>query len=161
MLIVGDKVFLPIYGAGTIVNIEDNIIINNEVQRYIGISLLLNDMKLLIPENKIEKYKIRYIESKEVIEKCLELIKEEPKTIENKWTKRYRTNNEKLQRGNMLETCEVLRDLYYLKKKGIMPPGEQKILEKAENMAVSEMMLAFNINFNEAYEKLRNIMLIL
>lgn len=154
MLIVGEKVFLPSYGAGVIIFIEDKKI-DNEMRKYIKISLILNNMNLLIPETKIESYKIRYIEE-EVLSICTKIIKEEPSNIEGKWTKRYRINNEKLDRGNILEECEVLRDLYYLKNKGIMPPGEQKILEKAENMVASEMALALNINLQEAIKLLRN-----
>lgn len=156
MLIVGDKVFLPSYGAGFVVNIEYKKI-NDEMRKYIKISLMLNNMDLIIPENKVESYGVRYIEKENVINSYIELIKQEPIKIETKWSKRYRINNEKLQKGNILEECEVLRDLYYLKNKSIMPPGEQKILEKAENMVGSEVALAFDINFEKAINLLRNL----
>ena len=42
-------------------------------------------------------------------------------TIEKVWTKRYRYNNEKISNGNILGICEVVRDLYYLKKNNLLP----------------------------------------
>lgn len=156
MLKHGEKIFIPVYGAGIVVNIEDKKICE-KVQKYICISLLLDNMKMLIPEYKIDDYRARSIVSENIIFKALKIIEKEPENIEKKWGKRYRSNNEKIYSGDIFKECEVIRDLYYLKKNEIMPPGEQKILDKAESMVVSEFSLVFNLNLEESYAKIRNI----
>jgi len=153
MLSVGNKVFLPNYGAGVIDRIEEKKI-NDEIRVYIGISLLLDSMYLFIPSTKLVDYKIREVLDINNLVDCLNIIKDKPIKIEKKWTKRYRGNNEKISSGDFKKFCEVLRDLYYLKINGLLPPGEQKILDKTEKMVESEMSLVFNINMEEAKRKL-------
>lgn len=153
MLSVGNKVFLPNYGAGIIDKIEEKKI-NGEIKVYIGVSLLLDSMYLFIPSTKLVEYRIREVLSVDNLLICLKIIKDRPTNIEKKWSKRYRANNEKISSGDFKMFCEVLRDLYYLKINGLLPPGEQKILDKTEKMVESEMSLVFNINMEEAKRKL-------
>lgn len=150
---VGDKVFLPNYGGGIVERIEDKVICD-KLYKYICITLLLDSMSLLIPEYKLKDYRIRDVVDKETMDKALSLISEEPTEIQKKWTKRYRQNNDKIHEGNILRECEVLRDLFSLKKRELMPPGEQKILDKALSMVVSEVMLVYDITYENALEKL-------
>ncbi|MDP4176961.1 MAG: CarD family transcriptional regulator [Bacillota bacterium] len=154
MIKYSDKIFVPAYGAGVVVCSEDKKI-NDKVQKYICISLLLDNMKMLIPENKLIDYRIRSIVSEDIINDALKIINNEPEYIEKKWGKRYRSNNEKIHSGDIFKECEVARDLYYLKKNEIMPPGEQKILEKAEGMIASEISLVFSLSLKDSYDKLR------
>jgi len=154
MLSVGNKVFLPNYGAGIIDKIEEKKVYD-KIRVYIGISLLLDSMYLFIPDTKMEDYRIRAVINIDEIQEALKIIKDEPIKIEKKWNKRYRENNEKIASGDFEKFCEVLRDLYYLKKKGLLPPGEVKILDKTEKMVESEMSLVFNINMEEARSKLQ------
>lgn len=149
-----EKIFIPVYGAGIISNIEDRKVFD-KIRRYYVITLVLDSMSLHIPENKLQDYKIRSIETEENINRHIGIIGEKPVRLEKKWNKRYRENNDKIASGIIEKECEVLRDLYYLKRQGLMPPGEQKILDKAEGMLGSEMTLVMNISLEEAYEKIR------
>lgn len=153
MLNVGDKVFVPSYGAGYIDKIETKEI-HGEKTIYINISILTDGIYLYIPIARLERYNIRHILDKINIENALEIIKEEPLFIEKKWSQRYRKNNEKISSGDVVKLCEVLRDLFYLKRKEIMPPGEKKILEKAIDMLKGEVSLVFDISLEEAKSKL-------
>lgn len=156
MLKYGQKIFVPAYGAGTVVNIE-NKKINDKIQKYICISLLLDNMNMLIPEYKVDDYRIRNIVGEDTMNEALTIIEGEPGTIEKKWGKRYRSNNEKIYSGDIFKECEVLRDLYYLKRNEIMPPGEQKILDKVESMVAGECALIYNLSLEESFAKIRNI----
>ena len=153
MLNVGDKVFVPSYGAGYIDKIETKEV-HGEKAEYINISILIYEIYLCIPIIRLEGYNIRYILDKIHMENALKIIKEEPLFIEKKWGQRYRKNNEKICSGDVVKLCEVLRDLFYLKRKEIMPPGEKKILEKAVDMLKGEVSLVFDISLEEAKTKL-------
>lgn len=151
-----EKLFIPSYGAGIISNIEDRKVFD-KYRKYYIISLMLDSMSLYIPENKIKDYRIRKISSPEVIESCIISAKDNPLNFEKRWNKRYRENNDKIASGAIEEECEALRELYYIKNQGIMPPGEQKILDKIEGMLASEIALSFNISLEEAYKKLQQL----
>ncbi|MCM8711751.1 transcriptional regulator [Clostridium sp. SYSU_GA19001] len=151
MLTVGNKVFVPNYGAGIIKNIEFRKVYDT-IYKFVDVILMIDNICLSIPINRIEAYRIREIITKDKLEECLKIINQQPYNIENKWNKRYRENNEKIYTGKFDIECEVLRDLYYLKRKGIMPLGEQKILTKVESLVSSEIMLVLDISFNEAFK---------
>lgn len=153
MLNVGEKIYAPNYGAGTVMNIEYRKVYDI-YKNYVIISLVLDDMCLYIPEGKIDKYRIRSIEKAEIIEPLMVSIKKRPIKIEKKWTKRYRQNDDKMTSGIFEKGCEVIRDLYYLRRNGVIPPGELKILSRAENLVASEISLIYDISLTEAINKL-------
>lgn len=156
MLIDGQKIFVPNYGSGIMKEVKNNKEYDTN-KKYISISLVLDNIDLYIPESKLSDYRIRNIESRENLNKAFIIIQDEPRDIEKKWNKRYRQNNDKIKGGNLFEMCEVIRDLYYLNRKGIIPPGERKILCKAENMLASEISLVFDIKMEEALNKIRRL----
>lgn len=157
MLSVGNKVFVPNYGAGIVENVEFRKVYDT-VYKFIDIKLMINNMNLSIPFSRIEAYRVREIVTLNELDKCFNIIKQLPYIVEKKWSKRYRENNDKLYSGRLDKECEVLRDLYYLKRQGIMPPGEQKILDKAEELVASEAMLILGVSLKESYDKLRSLL---
>jgi len=156
MLNIGDKIFIADYGAGYVQDIN-----NNELyiikDKYVSIYLLLDNMNLMIPKYRIENYKIRNVLSEIELETNLCTIWSRSDYIESNWNSRYRINKKKIQSGDSLKMCQVIRDLYYLKKENMLPPGEGKILERVEGMVASEVMLVFGLNMDEALCKIRNL----
>lgn len=150
------KVFVPNYGAGIMTNVENDNRYDAS-RKYISISFLLNDIDIYVPEDKLDDYRIRKIAMKKDMNDALKIIGDIPNEIEKKWSKRYRQNNDKINSGSLFGICEVIRDLYYLESIGGLPPGEKKILYKAESMLASEIVLVFNITMEEAFSKIRNL----
>jgi len=156
MLNIGEKLFIADYGAGYVQDIDSNELYFIK-DKYVNIYLLLDNMNFMIPIDKIENYKIRNILNEIELETVLCTISSRFDYIESNWNNRYRINKKKIQSGNTLKMCQVIRDLYYLKKENMLPPGEAKILERVEGMVASEVMLVFGINMEEALCKIRNI----
>lgn len=156
MLNVGEKIFVADYGAGYIQDIDGKELFDIK-NNYINIYLLLDDMNFMIPLDKIQNYKIRELLSVLELENTLSTIGNDCDYIESNWNNRYRSNKKKIQSGNTLKMCEVIRDLYYLKKKNLLPPGEVKILERVEGMIASEIMLVLGLNMDGSLYKIRNL----
>lgn len=155
MLNVGENVFIPNYGAGVVKNIMEKSMFD-KIRNYVYIELVLDSMTLHIPENKVKDYRIRSVCSKENIYEEINMIGEKPNRMQPKWSVRYRENNDKISDGDLRRECEVLRDLYYLKVKNILPPGERKILERVEELVGSEVSLVFRMSLNESIDLLRS-----
>ena len=154
MLNIGDKIFIPNYGAGVVLDICLRSF--QEIEReYVIIYLIVDDMDLLIPVDRIENYKIRSIGNKADFEQALQILSQITDKLELNWNKRYRKNNNKISSGKVNEMCEVLRDLYYLQKKEELPVGEEKTLEKVKHLLASEIMLLYGVNISEAYDRLK------
>ncbi|MBZ9689500.1 transcriptional regulator [Clostridium estertheticum] len=156
MLNIGERVFLADYGAGYVQDIDSREL-NFIKDKYVNIYLLLDNMNFMIPIDKIENYKIRNVLSEIELETTLITISSHSDYIESNWNNRYRINKKKIQSGNTLKMCQVIRDLYYLKKENMLPPGEVKILERVEGMLASEIMLVLDLNMDEAMCKIRNL----
>ncbi|GCD11207.1 CarD family transcriptional regulator [Clostridium tagluense] len=156
MLNIGERVFIADYGAGYIQDIVSSELYFIK-DKYVNIYLLLDNMNFMIPIDKIKNYKIRNILSKMELETTLFTILSYPDYIESNWNNRYRTNKKKIQSGNTLKMCQVIRDLYYLKRENMLPPGETKILERVEGMVASEIMLVLELNMEQALSKIRNL----
>ncbi|MBW9157473.1 transcriptional regulator [Clostridium sp. FP2] len=156
MLNIGERVFIADYGAGYIQDIAGSELYFIK-DKYVSIYLLLDNMNFMIPIDKIENYKIRNILSKMELETTLFTILSYPDYIESNWNNRYRTNKKKIQSGSTLKMCQVIRDLYYLKRENMLPPGETKILERVEGMVASEIMLVLELNMEQALSKIRNL----
>ena len=155
MLNIGENVFIADYGAGYVQNIDSSELLKIKAN-YVNIYFLLDNMNLMIPIDRIKNYKIRNVSNSVELEETLSTIKNQSNYIESNWNNRYRTNKKKIQSGNTLKMCQVIRDLYYLKKKNMLPPGELKILERVEGLVASEIMLVFGINMEQALSKIRN-----
>lgn len=157
MLSIGNKLFVPNYGAGIVDYVEFRKVYDT-IYKFVDIKLMIDNISLSIPISRVEAYRVREIVTKDKAMECLEIIKSKPSKIEKKWNKRYRGNNKKIYSGELEKECEVIRDLYYLKTNGIMPPGEQKILTKAEDIVASEIMLVLDISLEDAYKIIRQLL---
>jgi CarD family transcriptional regulator len=151
---IGEQVFIPNYGAGVISSLEKGEI-DKKTYDYVTIDFIINGMKFYIPIERLNLYNIRKISSKEMINKALIIIEEDAKEIDDNWNRRYRKNKLKILTGDILKTAEVIRDLQYIKKAELMPQGEEKILEEAEEMLASEIMLVYNLKLETAFELLK------
>lgn len=156
MLNIGEKIFIAGYGAGYIQDM-DNRKLSGKMCKYVNIYLLLDNMNFMIPVKRIENYKIRKALSKVELEKVLDTISNGVDHIESNWNNRYRINKKKIQSGNTLKMCQVIRDLYYLKKEDMLPPGEFKILERVEGMVASEIMIVLELSMVESLGKISNL----
>lgn len=156
MLSIGSKVFVPNYGAGIVANVEFRKVYDT-IYKFIDIKMMIDNMMLFIPFGRVEAYRLREITTQDKLNDALKVITETPENIQKKWGVRYRENNDKIYSGEILKECEVLRDLYYLKRSNIMPPGEQKILDKVESIVASEIMLVLDIELNEAMKIIKDL----
>ena len=156
MLNIGENVFMADYGAGYVQNIDSKEL-SNIKENYVNIYFLLDDMNFMIPIDRIKNYKIRNVLNIVELEEILRTITNQSDYIESNWNNRYRINKKKIQSGNTLKMCQVIRDLYYLRKKNMLPPGELKILERVEGLVGSEIMLVFGINMEQALSKIKNL----
>jgi len=156
MLNIGENVFMADYGAGYVQNIDSKEL-SNIKENYVNIYFLLDNMNFMIPIDRIKNYKIRNVLNIVELEEILRTITNQSDYIESNWNNRYRINKKKIQSRNTLKMCQVIRDLYYLRKKNMLPPGELKILERVEGLVASEIMLVFGINMEQALSKIRNL----
>jgi CarD family transcriptional regulator len=91
---------------------------------------------------------------KEVFDVLQAPITEEP----TNWSRRYKSNQEKLASGDVLKVSEVVRDLWRRDQDKGLSAGEKRMLAKARQVLVSELALAEEINEDEANTHLDKVL---
>lgn len=142
MFSIGDKVVYPMHGAGTIESIEEKEMFGNTSEYYI-IKMPIGDMKLMVPTDSAKDIGVREV-SKVGATPGVFAILEKPKSeyvYENNWSRRYRTNVEKIKSGDILEVADVVRDLSHRHMERGLSTAEKKMLTSAKEILISELML--------------------
>ncbi|MDI9568280.1 MAG: CarD family transcriptional regulator [Bacillota bacterium] len=149
MFNVGDKIVYPMHGAGIIEAIEEKEVLG-EKRKYYIMHLPLGDMKVMIPTNSVNKLGLREVIDEEGVQKVLQILKDQKTKMSSNWNRRYRANMEKIRSGDIYEVAEVVKNLSIRKKEKGLSTGESKMLDSARQILISELVLAKDIEEDEA-----------
>lgn len=149
MFSIGDKIVYPMHGAGTIESIEEKEMFGETAEYYI-IKMPIGDMKLMVPTDSAEEIGVREVSSASITPSVLSVL-EKPRTeetYENNWSKRYRSNVEKIKSGDILEVADVVRELSHRHMERGLSAAEKKMLASAKEILISELSLAQGLDHN-------------
>jgi CarD family transcriptional regulator len=149
---IGDKVVYPSHGVGEITSIEDQKVAGQSIRVYV-ISFLQEKMTLRVPINRAESIGLRGLVTKESIKNIYKALKDNPKQGNKMWSRRAQEYEAKINSGDVIAISEVVRDLY----KNVDSErsySERTIYESALSRLSKEISILENIGYNEAKEKL-------
>lgn len=152
---VGDQVFHPLHGAGTITSIpiRQN---GDRRQAYYAMHLVLDDADLLIPVTCAAHIGLRHICSKQTAQEILAgNIGPLPRQSVN-WSCRQRENMARIRSGNIRQVAQVVVCLHLRGKRRALAGSEKHILECAEKILYSELMLSVSATKEEIEKKLES-----
>ena len=160
MFSIGDKVVYPMHGAGTIESIEEKEMFGDTAEYYI-IKMPVGDMKLMVPTETAMDIGVREVSNASVAPSVFAVL-EKPKAeyiYENNWSRRYKSNVDKIKTGDILEVADVVRDLSHRHMERGLSTAEKKMLSSAKEILISELMLAQGMDHsavdNEIEEKVK------
>ena len=149
MFSAGDKIVYPMHGAGFICGVEEMKILGEKKKYYI-FKLPCNEINVMIPVDSETSVGIRPVADMAVVSDAVELLKAESSEMDSNWNRRYRDNMEMLKSGDIMKVAEVVRNLMRMDRRRSLSSGERKLLANAQQILVSEMMLAMDITSAEA-----------
>jgi CarD family transcriptional regulator len=141
MFKVGDKVVYPMHGAGVIEAIEEKEVLG-DIRRYYIMKIPCVDMKVMVPMDNIEEIGLREVIDADGVTKVISILKDKETDMSNNWSRRYRTNMDKIRSGSIYEVAEVVRNLSIRERDKGLSTGERKMLDNARQILVSELVLA-------------------
>ena len=150
MFSIGDKVVYPMHGAGTIESIEEKEMFGDTAEYYI-IKMPVGDMKLMVPTETATDIGVREVSNAAVASNVFTVL-EKPKAeyiYENNWSRRYKSNVDKIKTGDILEVADVVRDLSHRHMERGLSTAEKKMLTSAKEILISELMLAQGMGHSE------------
>jgi CarD family transcriptional regulator len=150
---VGDKVVYPHHGAAVIERRETRTAFGEE-KEYFFLRLSYGDLTAMVPVDNTEEVGLReVIEADEVVE-VFELLAKKDARMPTNWSRRFKNHAEKLKSGDVYEVAEVVRNLSQRDAEKPLSAGEKRMLAKARQILVSELIFALDVSAEDAEAKL-------
>jgi CarD family transcriptional regulator len=150
---VGDKVFYPHHGAGTIVKKEDR-----DAREYLTIQIIHNDMTVMIPSDSVDRAGLRKVIDEETVEEVLNVLHGDGTKMPKNWNRRFKHNRDKMKTGDIFELAEVVRNLAQRDQEKGLSTGEKQMFSKAKRHLASELMYVKGMEEDEAREFLEEVL---
>jgi CarD family transcriptional regulator len=149
----GDKVVYPHHGAAVIEDLVEREL-QGETRQYFKLKLAHGDLTLMVPVDNTEEVGLRGVVSKREVKKVIEVLREEESKMPTNWSRRFKTNVEKIKSGDIYQVAEVVRNLSIRENDKGLSAGEKRMLAKARQILVSELTFALNVNEEAAEGRL-------
>lgn len=157
MFRVGDKVIYPHHGAAVIKGLEEKEVLG-EKKKYFILRLSYGDLTLMVPADNTEEVGIRDVIKRDELDKVFKVMRSKECRMPSNWSRRFKTHVEKLRSGDIYQVAEVVRNLARREKEKGLSAGEKRMLTKARQILVSEVVFAANVKEDEAEKMLDKVL---
>ena len=147
MFQIGDKVLYPMHGAGIIEAIEEREILGNKQFYYV---MNIRSMQVMFPMGTT--LGIRPIVDSTIIDDVISNFHHGESDTSLNPNQRYRSNMNKIRTGDIYQGAEVIRDLLRMGKKRALATGDKAMLDNAQQILLSELILAKDIPQEQALD---------
>jgi len=141
MFSIGDRIVHPMHGAGTIDRIVSQKIAGIERDYYV-LNVPNAKVKLMIPVATSDSVGLRKIVDPQTAEQILVSFRTLEVDHDPNWNKRYRDNMLRLKAGTIDEVAVVVKSLMLRDRQRTLSAGEQKMLNTAKQIFISELALS-------------------
>ena len=155
MFNVGDKVIHPAYGAGTILEIDDKRI-GDQQRTYYIIELLTQTGTLMVPVSRASELGLRL--PVERPDQVLNVLTSEPVSLSNDHRERQELINIDIRSGDVLKISEAVRDLAYREREAKLTEADLKLYRQAQDFLVGELALSQSVDIDTAREQVTSVL---
>lgn len=156
MYSVGDKVVYPLYGAGTITDMEEKTF-DGATRSYYVLNIPIGNLTIMISVKNVNNVGIRHVLEKDELQETMNSIKDVPVQMNDNWNLRYKENMNKIKTGDVLEVTEVFRNLRMREKEKGLSSAEKKVLSTAKQIILSEIILSYEVEKEQAEDILDEV----
>ena len=135
---VGQKVVYPNHGIGTIEQIEQKQIGTISLPFY-TLRLAATNSIVLVPVANANEVGLRSPISSAECEMLLKNLADDFTSPSHDWKDRFKDFSEKMRTGDIFEVADVLKNLTYLSHTKPLSFREQRMLERARYLVISEL----------------------
>jgi CarD family transcriptional regulator len=135
---VGQKVVYPNHGIGTIEQIEQKQIGTTSLPFY-TLRLAATNSVVLVPVANASEVGLRSPITSGECEMLLKNLADDFAAPANDWKDRFKEFSEKMRTGDIFEVADVLKNLTYLSHLKPLSFREQRMLERARYLVISEL----------------------
>jgi len=138
---VGDKVVYPHHGATVIERIETVEMLGTE-REYLVLRYADRDLTLRVPSEQASTVGLREVIDDVEVDDVLAVLRRRDVRMPANWSRRYKNHAEMLKSGDVYQLAEVVRNLSQRQREKALSAGENRMLQMARQVLVSELCLA-------------------
>ena len=146
---VGDKIAHPMHGAGIVEDIIEHRV-DGEMRSYYVVTMTFGTMKVMVPCEVCAAIGVREIIDAQTADELIAKFVHIDVECNQNWNKRYRENMLKIKSGDLMQVASVIKSLTARDKERNLSTGERKLLSSAKQILISEIMLAKDLDCDEA-----------
>jgi CarD family transcriptional regulator len=146
---VGECVVYPHHGAA-IIEAEETVTVGGRERIYLVLRTAHEDLLLKVPADNTAQVGIRDVIGEEEVRRVFEVLTEEDVKTPANWSRRFKIHGEKLRSGDIYQVAEVVRNLSLRNSVRTVSAGEKRMLAKARQILVSELVFAMGLTQEEA-----------
>ena len=150
---VGDKVVYPHHGAAVIEKRETRTAFGEE-KEYFFLRMSYGDLTAMVPVDNTEEVGLREVIDADEVQEVFALLAKQDARMPTNWSRRFKNHAEKLKSGDVYEVAEVVRNLSQRDDDKGLSAGEKRMLQKARQILVSELIFALDVSPEQAEAEL-------
>jgi len=154
---IGETLVYPHHGAVTITGIATRMIRGVET-KLMTLNVHTSELTIQLPVDNVDLVGVRDVIDKDGVAAVYKVLTDEFIEEPSNWSRRYKSNQEKMASGSVYKVSEVVRDLWRRDQEKGVSAGEKRMLEKARQILVSELALAQGISDPEAAIRLLEVL---
>ena len=104
----------------------------------------------MVPVDSTQDVGLRNVVAKKEVTKVLDVLRQDESKMASNWSRRFKNNIEKLRSGDIYQVAEVVRNLAIRERQKGLSAGEKRMLTKARQILVSELVFATGSNEEKA-----------
>lgn len=143
----GSKIFHSLHGIGTVVSIEEKVVLGQPTKFSIS-SFGDDGLKIMVNMNKKGKM-IRPLVNPDEVPKVIEHLQSWASDLPSKAPTRYSMNLGKLKTGSIYALCEVIKGLTVLSESRKLSPKDAAMLEQTRKHLSEELSLVRDMDPEE------------
>ncbi|GAB3290380.1 MULTISPECIES: CarD family transcriptional regulator [Pseudoclavibacter] len=154
---VGETVVYPHHGAATISEVKIRVI-KGEEKTFLKLNVAQGDLVIEVPADNVDLVGVRDVIGQDGLDRVFEVLRAPITEEPTNWSRRYKSNLEKLASGDVIKVSEVVRDLWRRDQDRGLSAGEKRMLAKARQILVSELALAEKTDEEKAGDVLDKVL---
>jgi CarD family transcriptional regulator len=149
-------VVYPVHGIAEIVGEETRTIdghVTTYVILYIAGDYRVDDLRILVQQDRFDEIGIRSAMSKETADDVLDVLAVANPRLSKTWARRYKNHQAKLKSGDVFDLAEVVRNLAVLQRTKTLGAAEKALYRQARTALVSELAVTWETSKDAAADR--------
>ncbi len=154
---LGDKVVYPNQGVAVIQDLVTKRIGGMRGEYYI-LTMESTNSTVMVPADNIDAIGLRPLSSKTKLEELFSLLRNGTSESESDAKVRFKENTDKMKEGSLEAVGGVLKSLHLLSQKKGLGVRDQRMLDGAWQLIVSEVAAVLNVSEEDARRRLEKML---